>query len=171
MTFKNIKEIKEAGFVGFVKMGELFHDTSCIPPIKGVYFILKTDKKPPEFLSIGTGGYFNGENPNVSIAKLKSNWVEGIIVIYIGKGGGFNKKKGVESYATLKSRLKTFISFGNGNKAAHRGGKYIWQLKNSAELLVCWLPTPEKEPTDIETYFITEFKKQYNQRPFANNRG
>jgi hypothetical protein len=168
MNFNDLEEIKQSGFIGFKKMSELFKDSSTISNIKGVYFVLYLDNKPPKFLVVGTGGYFKGRNPNVSLEKLESNWVEDTLVVYIGKAGGMFKYK--ESDATLKSRLKTYFSFGKGNKAAHSGGKYIWQIENSNDLVVCWNPTPNKEPADIETNFIKEFTKQNGKRPFANHK-
>ena len=169
MNFNNLSEIKKAGFIGFKKMSELFKDSSMLSEEKGVYFVLYLSNKPPRFMSIGTGGHFKGKNPNVSIAKLKSNWVDDAIVVYIGKGGGLNQK-GKESKATLKSRLKTYFSFGKGNDVGHSGGRYIWQLKNSKDLVVCWYPTPDKEPAEVETNFIIEFKINYSKRPFANHK-
>ncbi len=169
MNFNDIEEIKKAGFIGFKKMSELFTDSSNISDEKGVYFILCLDNKPPQFLTIGTGGYFKGRNPNVSVEKLKENWVDDTIVVYIGKGGGKNQK-GIESDETLRSRLKTYFSFGRGKNVGHSGGRYIWQIENSKDLVVCWYPTPDKEPADIETNFIIEFKKQNVKRPFANHK-
>ncbi len=169
MNFNNIEEIKAAGFLGFKKMNELFIDTSTISDVKGVYFVLYLDNKLPQFLTIGTGGFFKGRNPNVSIDKLKENWVKDNIVVYIGKGGGKNQK-GKESTQTLKSRLKTYLLFGQGKNVPHYGGRYIWQIERSKDLVVCWKPTPNKEPADIETNLILEFKKQNIKRPFANHK-
>lgn len=170
MTFKNIDEIKEAGFTGFKAMRELFIDKSSIPDIKGVYLVLYPTNKPPDFLPAGSGPtlYKKKKNPNVSIAELKSNWVEATIVLYIGKGGGKNQK-GLEGNETLRSRLSTYFSFGQGKDVTHYGGRLIWQLTNSRELVVCWKPTPREEPREIEDNLIQEFKSTYEgQRPFAN---
>lgn len=167
MNFNNIVQFKDAGFIGFKKMSDLFEDSSLISDIKGVYFILYLDNEPANFLPNGTGGYFKGRNPNVSIAELKSNWVYNTIVVYIGKGGGLNQK-GIEGKETLRSRLKKYFSFGKGKNVGHFGGRYIWQLANSTELVVCWNPTPNIDPAIIETNLIKEFKRQNGKRPFAN---
>ena len=106
MTFNNIEEIKNAGFVGFKSMKDLFLDSSVLQAIKGVYMVLSTSEETPEFLTTGTGGHFKGKNPNVSISELKSNWVKNTIVVYIGKAG----KDG--SAATLRSRLRQYFGFG-----------------------------------------------------------
>ena len=162
MNFNNIDEIKNAGFVGFKKIGELFIDTSSIPKVKGVYLILNLNEKPVEFLSIGTGGFFKNRNPNVSIEELKVNWIENTIVVYIGKAGKDRSK------ATLNSRLKQYLSFGQGGNVGHWGGRLIWQLKHSKELVVCWKPLIIDDPRTFEANLIQQFKNKFSKLPFAN---
>ncbi|MEP6805613.1 MAG: hypothetical protein ABI892_13890, partial [Flavobacterium sp.] len=48
-------KVKEAGFTGFKKMGELFVDSSMIPEGKGVYLVLNVDNRIGDFLTIGSG--------------------------------------------------------------------------------------------------------------------
>ena len=160
--FKDIDDIKNAGFTGFKTLKDLFHDSSALPSIKGVYMILNLEKKSPEFLEVGTGGYFKGKNPNVSISELNSNWVKDSIVIYIGKAGADG------SSATLKSRLKQYFGFGQGKNIGHWGGRLIWQLKNSGDLVVCWKSLPNEDPRFVEINFIQAFVSKYKCRPFAN---
>lgn len=162
MDFNNIEEIKKAGFTGFKKMRELFVDSSSIPRTKGVYLILNLDNKPPEFLPVGTGGYFKGKNPNLSIGELKSNWVDKTIVVYIGKAGKDS------SSATLNSRLRQYFGFGQGGNIGHYGGRLIWQLRNSNDLVVCWKALPSEDPRNFEATLIKEFNAKYSNRPFAN---
>jgi hypothetical protein len=128
--FNNIESIEQSGFFGFVKLEQLFVKSSLIPDIKGVYMILNTNNTPPEFSEIGTGGYFKGKNPNISLSELKHNWVEETLVVYIGKAGGDDSK------ATLRSRLTQYFRFGQGKNVGHYGGRLIWQIRNSKELLV-----------------------------------
>ena len=132
MNFNNIDDIKKAGFVGFKTMQELFVDSSQLPAIKGVYLVLNLDTKTPSYLQVGSGGHFKGKNPNVTIPELKSNWVDKTIVVYIGKAGSDT------SSATLKSRLKQYFGFGQGKNIGHWGGRLIWQLATSNNLVVCW---------------------------------
>ncbi len=156
MNFNSIEEIKKSGFSGFKRMEELFTDSSSIPREKGVYLILRPDNNPPKFLQTGTGGHFKEKNPNVPIEALKSNWVENTIVVYIGKA------------TSLKARLGQYFRFGQGKKVGHWGGRLIWQLQNSTDLIVCWKPLPNDDPDTIESQLIQEFKMTYSQRPFAN---
>ena len=162
MTFYDIEEIKNAGFTGFIPMKQLFLDSSLLPAIKGVYMVLNLNKNPPEFLPVGSGGNFKGKNPNVSIFELKANWVENTIVVYIGKAG----KDG--SAATLRSRLRQYFGFGQGKNVGHYGGRLIWQLKNSNDLVVCWKALPTEDPRIHEANLIQQFTSRFFKRPFAN---
>ena len=169
MNYNNIGSIKREGFLGFKSIRDLMKDCSSIEKVKGVYLVLYVEKKSPKFLKIGTGPslYKNITDPNVLISELKSNWVENTVVIYIGKAGGINSK-GFEKKETLKKRLKTYLKFGQGKDVRHYGGRYIWQIKKSKKLIICWKKLPDQEPRSVEKKMIAEFKKQYLKRPFAN---
>jgi len=162
MNLNNIDELKNAGFLGFKKMHDLFKDCSSIPKTKGVYLILNPGYIEGEYLLIGTGGHFKGKNPNVSLEELTLNWVEKSLVIYIGKAGSEN------SSATLHSRLKQYFGFGQGKNIGHYGGRFIWQLKNSADLIVCWKPLLNDDPRFVENQLIKKFVTKFSKRPFAN---
>ncbi|MDR2972236.1 MAG: hypothetical protein LBU83_09960 [Bacteroidales bacterium] len=161
MNFKRLEEIKKEGFTGFKTMKELFKDNSVIPQMRGVYMVLNMSKEK-EFLTVGRGGFFKGKNPNISIQELENNWVENAIVVYIGKAGG------ERSGATLQSRLEQYFRFGQGKNVGHYGGRLIWQLKNSADLVVCWKELPTEEPRMVEIELIRKFIAQFSKRPFAN---
>jgi hypothetical protein len=143
-------------------MSELFIDSSSIPKIKGVYLVLNPNYKKAEYLQIGTGGHFKCKNPNISIDELKSNWVDNSLVVYIGKAGSETGN------ATLNSRLKQYFGFGQGKNIGHWGGRLIWQLKNSVDLIVCWKPLPNDDPRAIESQLIKKFITEFSKRPFAN---
>lgn len=162
MNLQSIEQLKENGFSGFKTMSELFIDDSCIPKVQGVYLVLN-DTPDVDFLTIGTGGHFKGKNPNVTIEELKENWVENALIVYIGKAGG-------KGEATLRKRLNQYFRFGQGHNVGHWGGRYIWQLQNSNDLIVCWKPLPKEAPEEVESYMIESFKENYGKRPFANLR-
>lgn len=155
MTFNDIDDIKKAGFMGFKKMNELFLDSSMLPDSKGVYLVLNDDNKPADFLAIGSGGHFKGKNPNVSLTELKSNWVDNTKVVYIGKA------------TSLKSRLRQYFGFGQGKNIGHYGGRLIWQLRYSNDLVVCWKALTT-DPREFEIDLIKQFVSIYGRRPFAN---
>lgn len=162
MDFNNLQALKYAGFTGFKTIRELSESGSAIPKVKGYYLVLSISKKPPEFLTKGTGGFFKGRDPNVPVSILKENWVDNTIVVYIGKAG----KDG--SQATLHSRLCQYFGFGRGGNIGHWGGRFIWQLKDSQDLIVCWKELASEDPRTLEAALIKEFIQKYNKRPFAN---
>lgn len=162
MDYSNEAGIKLAGFSGFRKVGELFSDRNILPDVQGVYMVLYLGSMPPVFLEDGTGGYFKGRNPNVPVDVLESSWVQGTPAIYIGKAGGS------ESSATLKSRIKQYLRFGQGKNVGHWGGRYIWQLENSDDLVICWKAVTEEEPRELESRLIQKFVSDFGKRPFAN---
>ena len=154
-----LSQLREYGFEGFKTVGELMDNHSMIPSNSGVYVFLRVNDEEPTFLEKGTGGFFKRSaprNPNVSIAELKANWVDGASIVYIGKA------------TNLKTRLSSYLRFGDGKFATHWGGRYIWQLKASRDLIVCWKVTKEN-PREVEERMIAEFNSEHNgHRPFAN---
>ena len=162
MNIDNIDSIKESGFNGFKKISDLKLNSTIIPKIKGVYLVLRPNKNKVEFIEIGTGGFFKNKNPNVDISKLTDKWNEDAGIVYIGKAGGEN------SSATLQSRLKQYLNFGQGKKVGHWGGRYIWQIKNIDDYIICWKELPDEEPRIIEMKLIDLFRQKFNNFPFAN---
>ena len=59
------------------------------------------------------------------------------------------------------------MSFGKGSNVGHWGGRLVWQLADSDQLLVAWKQT-EEDPRQVEKDMIKEFRNQYGARPFAN---
>ena len=159
------RELLQAhGFEGFKTMGELMDGAKAsIPAQKGVYVVLRENETNPQFLAEGTGGFFKGKNPNVPLDELEDNWVEGTSILYIGKAGGAG------SSATLQKRLGQYLRFGQGANIGHWGGRYIWQLADSRDLVVCWKVLPDDEPRDVERQMISEIKAAHGgKRSFAN---
>lgn len=165
MKFDSVESLKNEGFEGFLTLEALMIKNSPVPKAKGIYLILYTSAERPEFVETGTGGFYQNLNPNVPIEELRENWVENTIVLYIGRAG-----KGIGN-TTLRDRLRQYFSFGRGKRTGHRGGRYIWQIKNYSELLVCWKKITGEDPRDVEALLIKEFFDIYNKRPFANLAG
>lgn len=160
----NREYFQAQGFEGFKTMGELMNGArSQIPAQKGVYVVLRESESKPQFLIEGTGGHFKGRNPNVSLLELENNWVDGAQVVYIGKAGG------IGSSATLQKRLTQYLRFGQGANIGHWGGRYIWQLADSRDLVACWKTLTYDDPRKVELKIITYFKAIFgDKRPFAN---
>jgi hypothetical protein len=163
MTFSNVNNLRAEGFAGFIKITDLIkNNCSEVPLEKGIYLVVRNTTQRPEFMAESVGGHFKQRNPAVDVNTLENNWVDNSIVLYIGKAGGES------SSATLQSRLRQYMRFGCGEPIGHWGGRYIWQLKDHRELLICWKIVDGSEPRDIERDLIEEFVSIYNKRPFAN---
>ncbi|WP_313492334.1 hypothetical protein [Sphingobacterium multivorum] len=67
-----ITQLRDLDFQGFVTISQLRQKNKIIPQIMGVYIILKASKKYT-FREVGSGGYFKGKNPNISLDELKAN--------------------------------------------------------------------------------------------------
>ena len=153
-------ELIAAGFTGFKTVKQMNNGgLSSVAESQGVYMILYLNPtgEMPNFLPVGTGGLFKGEDPNVSIVELQNNWVEGTPVVYIGKA------------TSIKKRLSQYMRFGQGKNVGHKGGRYIWQIPNSENFVVCWKPTQEDSRT-VEAELIQQFVAEFGKRPFANLR-
>lgn len=148
-----------AGFEGFVPLADL--DESLAPPEAGVYAVLRPSVAPPVFCPDSPAGRFKGKNPTVPIAALVEAWIAGAEVLYLGKAGG---RKG------LSRRLGEYRRHGSGRRVGHWGGRLIWQLVDSGELLVAWQPTPDADPEQVEADLIAAFVAHHGQRPFANRK-
>ena len=156
MMTKEIENYRKDGFTGFVPVSKLRSTTSLLPDSCGVYIVVRDSDNSPEFLANGTGGFFQGKNPNVGLEELESNYVAGSKVVYIGKA------------TSLKKRVVQLLRFGAGKAVAHRGGRYLWQLADSDNLLIAWKTTPSTDPRAEEIKMLKEFVSRHGKLPFAN---
>lgn len=80
--------------------------------------------------------------------------------MYIGKA----------NHGRLRKRLEEFVDFGRGGKRRHWGGRLIWQLDMSGEVLVAWRVLPRKiVPKTVESQMIATFRADWGKAPFAND--
>lgn len=168
------KLIDEFNLTNYVRVKDYLmsprDEMSNIPTKSGVYFVIV----PPAFNSRtfiypGTGGHYKGNDPNIPIVDLEKGWVENADILYIGKAGGV-RRNGVPYKTNLKTRIRTLLKFGNmDDKAPHWGGRYLWQYKDSSELLIYWYVCKDNEnAVQLEIKLINDFKRQYGRIPFAN---
>lgn len=159
------ESLKADGFSGFVRFAAL--PTADVPNVAGVYVVLRPRPDLPTFCETSAARWLLGRDPSIPLRKLKEAWVPGAAVVYIGKAdSGANGGRG------LAQRLKEYRRQGTGEGNNHRGGRYVWHLADSDQLLVAWKPTPDQAPSDVEFDLIGEFVGHYGSRPFANrNRG
>lgn len=150
--------LRADGFVGFatfeaLRQGEL----AQVPDCPGAYVVLREKDDPPDYLERSIGGWFKGEDPTVRMSVLESKWLPGCHVVYIGKA------------KSLTTRIGQYMKFGLGRNIGHRGGRYIWQLSDSAALVVAWKPCAEGEThAGAEAALVRRFKEEYGALPFAN---
>ena len=90
MDFSSIETLKAEGFKGFLPLKDFFNQGQIDKDGPGVYLVLRLKNAPPDFLEIGSGGKYDGRDPNDKLPKLKAKWLKGAIVLYIGQSGGEN---------------------------------------------------------------------------------
>lgn len=132
-----------------------------VPGAPAAYVVYRSSSSPPSFLARNPGGRHKGKDPTVAGGLLEAAWVPGAHAVYIGKADVANR------------RLKQFARFGAGEPVGHWGGRYTWQLADSARLLVAWhaISWPEMA-RDYEKRLLAAFGAMYRgARPFANRTG
>lgn len=162
---KDKQKLIEQGFEGFKTVRDLMMSCRDIPKEMGVYVVLREKDEGPKILEKRPFDCLEKRYPSYSKTELEKEWVEGTHIVYIGKAGGSGQKTG------LHKRLSTYIRFGKGKKAAHGGGRSIWQLSDALDLVVCWRILSDEEPCCVESKMIANFRKHHdNKRPFANRK-
>ena len=153
------------GYVGWVRFEAIGVQPDQIPITGGVYVVVRETSSAPDFLELNPAGRFKGRDPSVSLEALRANWVDGADVLYVGKANiGRTRPRG------LRKRLREYADFGAGRPVGHWGGRLIWQLADSCELIVAWKETPPgTNPTLVETDLISQFRAGHGKPPFANN--
>ncbi|MBP2456980.1 hypothetical protein ABID70_002504 [Clavibacter michiganensis] len=161
----SVAGLRGAGFEGFVPFDRAVEDA---PETSGVYVVVRPDLAPPVFLPVSPAGRFTGRNPSYPPERLAAEWVAGSEVVYLGKAG-----RAPGSRRGLRARLREYAAFGSGKAIAHRGGRAIWHLGDSAQLLVAWRETaPARRATEEENEMLADFMAHHAGRlPFANMRG
>ena len=130
--------LSAVGFVGWESWAQLRSEAFApVPTGPAVYVVYRPAAGAPEFLKSNPGGRFKGKDPSVEQEVLTANWVQGANVVYIGKADN------------ARRRLTQFARFGAGEPVGHWGGRLIWHLADSDQLLVAWHPiTPANSLPD-----------------------
>lgn len=155
--------VLDRGLVGFLTVAELRErGLAQVPDSPGVYAVVWGSTDAPEFLERSTGYHRKGKDPSVTITTLQAAWVRDSRLLYVGKAGFRDRKP------SIRQRLRQYLDFGEGKPIGHWGGRYVWQLARSSELLVAWRATPGQEPRQVESGLIAEFLRATGRLPFAN---
>jgi hypothetical protein len=158
--------LRAHGFTGFLTIRALrdckLSSVPGDPGDIGVYVVFRQEDGVPTFLEKSTGGRFKGLDPNVAREILEKHWIHKSPIVYVGKAGS------PDGAATLRSRLRQYLAFGAGRRIGHWGGRYIWHLPTSENLIICWKKTPGEVPRVVEQQLIQEFSLAHGARPFAN---
>jgi hypothetical protein len=149
------QNLEDFGFVGWLPFADV--RSSPCPTTGGVYVATYGGGNPTEFAERSGGGWFKGQEPSVPSAVLAANWVENAEVVYIGMSG------------QLRRALRLFADFGEGKPIGHWGGRLIWQLPDTAKLLVAWKETPGQVPKEVKAELLGLFRQTYGKPPFAND--
>lgn len=143
--------LESIGFSGFITFADIREPRAlAMPKERGVYVVIRRGEGTPTILpsSPGKGGSYD-------VAVLAERWVIGTPILYIGKADG---SRGIHQ------RLKQYARRGS----SHTGGRAIWQLADSDELLVGWAETAEELGRAVEKRWIARFVHTFGRRPFAN---
>lgn len=155
--------LEREGFTGWHRFGDLRPELRSIDRAAGgVYVVYREATDEPVWLEKSPGGTWRGD-PSVTREELVANWGDGAHVVYIGKA----------NHGQLRNRLRAYFSFGEGGKGRRYGGRLIWQVEASADLLVGWrtITDPSVNPFDVEQEMLRRFRAAYGRLPFANLTG
>ena len=145
-------------FKGFKTIRELEESCSEVPSSNGVYLVLRRNNQQPIFSISSLGGYVKvpNDSPCYSLSYLQEQYVNGTCILYIGKS------------TNMRSRLRSYMRFGQGKRASHGGGRAIWQMTDVDDFVICWAETLENSRM-VEWRMIQAFKLSHEgKRPFAN---
>ncbi|MFD8767136.1 hypothetical protein ACFV03_51040 [Streptomyces mirabilis] len=156
------RDLEDRGFSGFIAFERL--PDADVPDESGIYVVLRPSLTAPGFLNTSPAGWRGHRDPTVRTEQLAAKWVQGAHIVYIGKADA-----GAAARHGLRGRLRQYGRSGVGS-SGHWGGRYIWQLRDFASLLVAWRTTAETRPAEAEADLIDEFILCHGRPPFANLR-
>lgn len=157
----NRQSLKEDGFAGFRKLGDL--DSNRIPQKPGIFAVLQPEGFRPQFLARSTAGVFKKKDPTLNPEALKAEWVDGADVLYVGKAG-----PGSKGNRGLRRQIQEFVDFGQGKPPGHWDGRLIWQLAAAGSLIVAWKELPVEQLNAAEADHHAAFVEEFGRLPFAN---
>jgi hypothetical protein len=143
------------GFEGWKRFGSV--ERNDVTPGHGVHVVVREPVERPTFLAESVGGPHKGKPLTVGIAELQQAWLDDAEVMYVGKAGGARG---------LQDRLWAYARQGRGHSAGHAGGRFLWQLPESGQLLVGWRAVANVG--EVEEALLALHIERFGRRPFAN---
>ena len=136
-----------------------------VPETPGVYFVTRPVRVRLRVLPRNPAGRFKGRNPTLPVSELRKRLRVNPLTLYIGKASG------ASPHSTLRHRIATYLRHGSGQRAAHWGGRAIWQLANSDSFTITWIKTTRRRARQLERRLLQDFKELFGAYPFANRTG
>lgn len=137
------------------------YESQCrqVPVGAGVYVVRRPEAHEPRFLAKSGAGWFKDLDPSYPPDVVRSSWVPGALILYVGKATG---REG------LRQRIGQLVNFGFGKPVGHRGGRLLWHLSDCRRLQVCWKHCGDDQAEVLKAALLDEFRSAYGVRPFAN---
>jgi hypothetical protein len=165
MSFGSRADLEEAGFKGFIPIAELMRASRAdMPETAGNYIVVRPPRFNHRFLEANPAGARAGRRSTIPVPELEAVWVDATLVLYIGKAG-FRSER-----SSLRARVWSYLRQGEGHNAGHSGGCAIWQIAESARLLIAWRESAPAVASSEEQALLQEHAAEYGKRPFANRR-
>jgi hypothetical protein len=154
-TFRR-DELMARGFEGFATVAEL-REERCrsLPHVPGVYVVVLPEEMDIRFRSASVGGWFKGRDPTVPLELLKGRRLRSGEVSYIGMAG-----------TSLRTRVKALVDYGGGSPVGHQGGRLLWQVEDSDDMLIGWMQVLNAR--EVENGLLTAYETEFGELPFAN---
>jgi hypothetical protein len=157
----NKQSLMEDGFAGFRTLAQL--EINRIPQGTGIFAVLQPEGFEPRFLARSTAGRFKKKEPSLPEAALAAEWVAGAEMLYVGKAG-----PGSKGNRGLRRQIQEFVDFGKGKPPGHWDGRLLWQLADSAALVIAWKELPADQVNAAEAMYQADFRGLHGRLPFAN---
>jgi len=155
------KGLKAEGFAGFRPIRSL--ETMRIPQGTGLFTVVAPEDFQARFLTKSTAGISKKKDPSLSAAALAAEWVDGAVVLYVGKAG-----PGSKGNRGLRRQIQEFVDFGQGKPPGHWDGRLIWQLADAGSLTIAWKELPAGQLAGAEAGCHAAFVEEFGRLPFAN---
>lgn len=144
------------------QIGQLMYeqDLRQIPASPGIYLVgVPFDGFEPDISDRTTGPMFvKGRSMLYPAHKLRVKFESSDRrCLYIGESDN------------LQHRVALFLQYGRGEDVPHRGGRAIWQITNSHELILAWRLCADHK--NVKSKLLSSYWQNFGALPMANQKG